>query len=314
MAQRKIRPVFPQGTNGASPASAAAGGCRRLARNAGALVVLAAALLIALIVNGIGGTNPHTPPGHEGYVFHQPLVFGQRVFVEAQAGPTSTGWAWRQYVTNIDIRVATWSEQMHIFASDNLEVSFEAHARIRLREGMTREVVERYSGNDWYAQNVARPYKTAVREVVRGYEAFQIKDESEEIAGSILSRLRSEYEETPFEFISVSIGNIDYPDTVEERVVQNLAAEQRRQRMEVQRQIAEQEATIREVRARGSAEAQQIEQATLTPLYVQHEAAELYQELADETDDDDGVASAKVVLVIPTRVDRAGVPRIYQGQ
>jgi hypothetical protein len=52
----------------------------------------------------------------------------------------------------------------------------------------------------------------------------------------------------------------------------------------------------------------------LTPLYVQHEAAELYRDLAQEKDEGSSVAAkAKVVLVIPTRGDRAGVPNIYQG-
>jgi regulator of protease activity HflC (stomatin/prohibitin superfamily) len=175
-------------------------------------------------------------------------------------------------------------------------------------------LVERYSGKDWYANNVRRPYRTAVREVVRTQEAFEIKNKSEETARIILERMKEEYKDTPFEFLSMSMGNVDYPDAVEQRVVANLGAEQRRQRMGVQRQIAEAQATIREIRAKGEAEAQQIEQATLTPLYVQHEAAELYLALADEQADDDGVAQAKVVLVLPTRADRAGVPRIYQGQ
>jgi hypothetical protein len=47
---------------------------------------------------------------------------------------------------------------------------------------------------------------------------------------------------------------------------------------------------------------------------VQHEAADLYRALADETEDEDGVARARVVIVMPTRSDRAGVPRIYQGE
>lgn len=84
--------------------------------------------------------------------------------------------------------------------------------------------------------------------------------------------------------------------------------------MEVERQIAEARARIRETRAGGEARAQQIEQATLTPLYVQHEAAELYQALADDTDDDDGVAQARVIVVVPTRPDAAGVPRIDMGR
>ncbi|MBC7172684.1 MAG: hypothetical protein H5U40_09670 [Polyangiaceae bacterium] len=275
-------------------------------------VLLVAGFLVA-VVHGMGGANPYTPAGHEGYVYHQPLAFGQREFLAVQRGPTSTGWRWRAYVTNLDMRAATYTEDMQIFSSDNLEVSFEAHARIRLRSGTAREVVERYSGADWYSNNVRRPYVTAVREQVRRHEAFTIKDQSVQIGAAILERLRSEYESTPFEFVSLSIGNISYPESVTARVVANLAAEQRRQRREVERQIAESNAQIREIRARGEAEAQQIEQATLTPLFVQHEAAELYRALADEVDDDDGVAKARVVVILPTRNDRAGVPRIYQG-
>lgn len=284
------------------------------ARTISSLAVIGVVIFGALAAHSLGGTNPETPPGHEGYVWHQPLVFGQREFVGAQTGPISTGWAWRRYVTNIDMRPATLSEEMHIFSSDNLEVGFEAHARLRLRPGSIRQLVERYSGPDWYVNNVRSPYRTAVREVVRTREAFAIKDDSVGIGKTILERLRKEYAKTPFEFLSVSIGNITYPDSVTKRIVANLAAEQRRQRMQVQRQIAEAEASIREVRASGEAQAQQIEQETLTPLYVQHEAAELYQMLADETDDDDGVAKAEVVVVIPTREDRAGVPQIFQGR
>ncbi|NOY91391.1 MAG: hypothetical protein GXP55_09280 [Deltaproteobacteria bacterium] len=266
-----------------------------------------------VVVHLLGGTNPFTPAGYEGYVLYRPLIFGQREFVEAQTGPTSTGWRWRQSVQNIDVRPATHSEQMHIFSSDNLEVSFDVHARIQIRPDTIRAVVEHFSGEGWYDNNVKRPYRTAVREEVRQHDAFAIKDDSERIAETILTRLQSEYADTPFEFLAVSIGNIDYPDSVEASVVANLAAEQRRQRMEVQRQIAEADAQIREVRARGEAEAQRIQQETLTSRYVQHEAADLYNTLADDTDDEDGVSRARVVIVLPTRADRAGVPRVYQG-
>lgn len=237
--------------------------------------------LAACVAHVVGGSNPYTPAGSEGYVFHQPLVFGQREFIEVQRGPISTGWRWRQDVINLDMRVATYTEQMQIFSLDNLEVTFEVHARIRLRPGTAREVIERYSGADWFATNVRRPYVTATREAVRTHDAFAIKDASVAIGETILARLREEYADKPFEFMSLSIGNIEYPASVTERVVANLAAEQRRQRREVERQIAESNAAIREVRARGEAEAQQIEQETLTPLFVQHEAADLYRALAD---------------------------------
>ena len=287
---------------------------RQIARRLFRGVIVVGAVLASIIINAAGGSNPFTPAGHEGYVFQQPLAIGQREFVRTQRGPTSTGWAWRNGVTNLDMRIATYSEELKIFSSDNLEVTFEAHARIRLRGGSVKEVVERYSGVEWYSNNVRRPYTTSVRETVRQVEAFAIKDKSLEIAATVLARMRDEYKDTPVDFVSFTIGNISYPKSVEERVVQNLASEQRRQRMDVARQIAEAGASILEVRARGEAEAQQIQQATLTPLFVQHEAADLYRDLAMEKDEGTEVAGkARVVLVIPTRSDRAGVPNVYQG-
>ena len=35
-------------------------------------------LIATVIAHVIGGSNPYTPAGSEGYVFHQPLVIGQR--------------------------------------------------------------------------------------------------------------------------------------------------------------------------------------------------------------------------------------------
>jgi hypothetical protein len=294
-----------------TPANARA---RKIARLMLRGFVLLAVAIVLLVINAVGGSNAFTPAGHEGYVFQQPLAIGQREFVGTQRGPTSTGWAWRHGVTNLDMRIATYSEELKIFSSDNLEVTFEAHARIRLRTGSAKDVVERYSGPEWYANNVRRPYTTAVRETVRKVEAFTIKDQSVEIAANVLERMRAEYKDTPIEFVTFSIGNISYPKAVEERVVQNLASEQRRQRMDVARQIAEQGASILEVKAKGEAEAQQIEQMTLTPLFVQHEAADLYRDLALEKDEGGETAGkARVIVVIPTRSDRAGVPNVYQG-
>ena len=275
------------------------------------MVFAVPAAFVFFFVHSIGGSNPHTAAGHEGYVFHQPLVFGQRQFVKTQKGPNSTGWRWRQDVTNIDMRVQTWSEKMQIFSADNLEVHFDVHARISAKPGTVKQIVEKYSGSAWYVNIVRRPYRTAVLEEVRKHDAFEIKDKSEAIAHTILTRLKNEYRKTPFVFHSISVGNIDYPASVTERVEKNLGTEQRRQRMDVERKIAEGRAKIREMRANGEANAQEIEQATLTPLFVQHEAADLYNELAEHGENG---SKANVIIVIPTRADRAGVPRIYGGK
>src|SRR5687767_2947440 len=122
---------------------------RERVRFVGKLGILVAVMLAMMVINAIGGSNVFTPAGHEGYVFQQPLAIGQREFVRTQRGPTSSGWAWRYGVTNLDMRITTYSEELKIFSSDNLEVTFEAHARIRLKGGSAKEVVERYSGPEW---------------------------------------------------------------------------------------------------------------------------------------------------------------------
>ncbi|MBW2462862.1 MAG: hypothetical protein JRH11_14515, partial [Deltaproteobacteria bacterium] len=85
---------------------------------------------------------------------------------------------------------------------------------------------------------------------------------------------------TPIVFETVSIGNLTYPAAINEEIQRKLATEQDLERMDRERQIAEQEAEIMVTTARGRAAAQRIVNETLTPLYVQHEMLEGFKELS----------------------------------
>ena len=75
-------------------------------------------------------------------------------------------------------------------------------------------------------------------------------------------------------------------------IQRKLAAEQDLERMDRERQIAEQEARIMVTTARGRAAAQRIVNETLTPLYVQHEMLEQFRALAR--------TSRATIIVAPT--------------
>src|SRR5512132_4311420 len=107
------------------------------------LVLVVLGLAITLMFMWIGCDNHHTPAGHVGYVKSRPIL-GAGEFVGIQKGPTSTGLVWRQDVTNIDVRTRTYSEEMVIPTRNRLELTFRAHARVRLRPDRVREVVEKY--------------------------------------------------------------------------------------------------------------------------------------------------------------------------
>jgi regulator of protease activity HflC (stomatin/prohibitin superfamily) len=241
------------------------------------------------LLSSIACTNQMTPEGHEGYLVHRPLAFGQAHFVGGQVGPTSTGLVWRQYVVNVDMRPKNYTEEFHILSRDNLNVGFEANARIGLRAGSVRHVVEEFGADEatsgqelpaWYLRNVRQAYRTAVRDVVHGFEAYDIQRRTQEIGNDILERLRETFAGTPIEVESISIGNLTYPEEINREIQRKLAAEQDLERMQREEQIAQQEAEIMVANARGRAAAQRVVNETLTPLYVQHEMLVAFQALS----------------------------------
>jgi hypothetical protein len=256
-------------------------------------------------------TNQTTPEGHEGYLVHQPLMFGQAGFVGSQAGPTSTGVVWRQYVTNVDMQPKNYSEEFHILSRDNLNVGFEANARVSLRRGSVRRVVEELGGGEmnaqglpeWYVRNVRQRYTAAVRDVVHGYDAYAIQEHTQQIGNAILERLRSAYANAPVVFESISIGNLSYPQEINAEIQRKLAAEQDLERMERELRIAEQEAEIMVTNARGRAAAQRVVNDTLTPLYVQHEMLSAFQALS---------RSPHATIVVAPVSDNGQSPMILQ--
>ncbi|MBC7172685.1 MAG: prohibitin family protein [Polyangiaceae bacterium] len=245
-------------------------------------------LILALALLA-GCANETTPEGFVGYVYHVPLAFGKAGFVKTQRGPTSTGVVWRQFLVNVDIRAKNYTEEFHILSRDNLTVGFEAHARIAIRPEAVRTLIESIGSSDvttptgwpeWYTRAVRQPFRSAVRDVVHEFDAYDIQTKTQEISGQILSRLREEYVGTPIELESISIGNLTYPAEINAEIQRKLAAEQDLERMDRERQIAEQEAQIVITNARGRAAAQRIVNETLTPLYVQHEMLEGFQQLS----------------------------------
>ncbi|RMH45295.1 MAG: hypothetical protein D6689_00190, partial [Deltaproteobacteria bacterium] len=144
---------------------------------------------IALVAAAAGCTHPSTPEGHEGYVYHVPLMFGKAEFRETLRGPASTGVSWRLYVENIDMRTKSYTEEFQLLTRDNLSVDFEVNTRISLRPGSSREIVEQWGGEQWYAWNVKEPLRTIVRTTVTGVSAVDIQIKTEQVRTAIEQRL-----------------------------------------------------------------------------------------------------------------------------
>ncbi len=103
--------------------------------------------------------------------------------------------------------------------------------------------------------------------------------------------------------VSLVVGNIDYPVIVAQAVEQKLAAQQLLEEKAVQKAIVIRDAEIRIEEAKGIAEAQRIINTTLTANYLQHEAIQAQQIMANSPN--------HTTIYIP--VGNNGIPLVYSA-
>jgi hypothetical protein len=250
---------------------------RRIAPIAGGALIVV--LIAGVGLSRVGCANHHTPPGHIGYIKSIPLV-GAGEYVGIQEGPTSTGWVWRQQVVNLDVRTRTFSEEMVIPTRARLEVALKAHARVRLRPERSREVVEKYGGENWYVNNVRDQYRATVRDKVQQLEVFEVKNQMREIGDEVLEDMTKRYADSPIEFLSVDVGDIEYPQGVVDSVIAKFVTNEENERKDIELEIAQKQIEIGIAEAQGIADAQQIIRTTLDPMFLQFEALRAIEDMA----------------------------------
>ena len=261
-------------------------------------------LNLALALAGLGSacTNPEVPQGHEGYVYHVPLMFGSMEYRESLRGPASTGVSWRLYVESVDMRAKSYKEDFELLTHDNLSVTFEVNTRIKLRDGSVRDVVESWGGTKWYEWNVKEPLRTIVREQVTRFSATDIQLETPKVRQLIAEKLDAKFKGTPISIESVDIGQIQFPKEVAEAISRKIAKKQELERQEFVLAKTTKEAAIRVLEALKVAEQQRIISSTLDPLYVQQKAVQVYRSLAHSQN--------KVIMMLPNSPDATGMPQI----
>ncbi len=240
-------------------------------------VILAGGLTASVLY-----TNPNTPAGHDGYVREVPRIFGNGGYVGSVNGPGNFGFSlFRNRVTNIDMRPATFNEAFKILAKDDLMVTFRVQMIAQIEPEKSKEVVEILGGKEWYKRIGQKPFRSFVRDAVKTYDSRDIKAHRDKLADYIFQKMKEHMQGQPIMIQKVVMGNIEYPASVTEAVEKKLKYQQDLERKEVERKIAQKEAEIRVEEARGIAEAQKIINATLTEQYLQHEAIQAQLKMAD---------------------------------
>lgn len=170
-------------------------------------------LILLTAIGLMSCTNPHTPAGHEGYVFEDPRIFGKGGFRGVIKGPGNYGVSlWRNRVMNIDMRPTTYNEDLKILAKDDLNITLHFHAVLSVQEDTVKEVVQKYGAENWYMRFIKEPFRKFIRNAVQHYTSREIKANRDVIADEVREELKKHVEKTPFKLISLVVGNIDYPN------------------------------------------------------------------------------------------------------
>ncbi|MCP4448111.1 MAG: hypothetical protein GY811_22660 [Myxococcales bacterium] len=273
------------------------------------LLLLGSMALAASLSTGC--KNPEVPAGHEGYIYYTPLIFGKMEYRQSLPGPATTGVSWRLYTTNIDMRARSYKEAFELLTKENLTVSFEVNARLRLRRSSVKDIVENWGGVNWYEWNVKERMRTTVREQVTQFSALEIQLKTSEVRDQIQEKLREQLEIDPRTkavgpviIESVDIGEIHFPKEVAEAIERKSATQEElnRQRYILARTV--EEANEKVLKAIAEAKQQLTISSTLDPLYVQYRAIQAYRKISKSDN--------QTTIILPNSSEGTALPLVLQ--
>ena len=264
----------------------------------------AAMSVLLVLVLGIGGMtflanskNVRVSAGYASYVYSKPIV-GRSEFKGVLIGPASTGLRWRLSGQNVSITPYTYSEKFDgntaILAKDKLPLNSQAHIVWRLKpdEASVKQFMEEFGGwentgepdeiaKQAYAQFIMEPFRTMTRSVVAKYGGLSVNESLPEISAAIGESMKEMLRKTPFEILSVVMGNAAPPQQVIDAIATKVALNQTLEQKSIEEEIATKNIEIERKNGEASgakAAAEAVERAkaissisaVLTPAYIQY--------------------------------------------
>ena len=246
-------------------------------------------------------SNVRVTAGYASYIYSKPIL-GKGEFKEVIFGPASTGLRWRLWGQPVSITPFTYSEAFDadsaILAKDKLPLASQAHVvwRLKPEEKSVRRFMEEFGG--WentgdpdkiakaaYDQFIREPFRTITRSVVAQYKGLDVNEFLPQISHEIENQVRELLKNTPFEVMSVVMGNASPPQQVIVAIAGKVALNQTLEQKAVEEQIAAKNIEIERKNgeaagARAAAQAQEQAKAissitaVLSTAYIQYLQAE----------------------------------------
>jgi regulator of protease activity HflC (stomatin/prohibitin superfamily) len=210
--------------------------------------VIAFCLMAVLLSVGACGTSVH--PGQRGLRWY-PLTEG------LSTEPLKSGFYWRAPWNDVfvyDVRWQSYTEKVDALSADDLPITL--HSAVTMRP-IDKEIyfLAQEVGPRWY-QEVVRPlHLSAVRSVVSNYPMVTIPEQSIEIGNKIEAVMVEALKGRHLEIATVALSEIELSKQVLEAVERKQAKEQEKEQKEFEVLIANRDAEIARIHAKGEGDA-----------------------------------------------------------
>lgn len=160
-------------------------------------------------------------------------------------------------VFEYDVRYQSFTEKIDALTADDLSVTL--HAAITMRP-IAEEVyfLVQEVGQNWYQQLVRPQFLSAVRGVVAQYTMITLPERSSEIGNKIEAVMVESLKGRHLEVYSVALSEIEFSQMVLKAIEQKQAKEQEKEQKEFELVIAERNAEIARIQAKGEGDALRI--------------------------------------------------------
>lgn len=231
--------------------------------------------LLAVIL--LMGCGTMIPGGYKG------LYQGHFAGVDTTIYPNGFKWAvaWNDIIL-YDIRWKTQSENVDILSLDDLHMDVEVALRLRPKPDELY-FLHTEIGQQYYEQVVQQQFRSISRSVFAEYKYNDIPKKSVEIQNAILIQLTENLKGKHLDLDAVEIKHVEYPPQVKQAADLKLATEQKLLQKEFETKIAERDAQIKIIEAKGQQTAQRIIDSTLTPTYLQYRALDIQKSLVNSS-------------------------------
>lgn len=186
-------------------------------------------------------------------------------------------WPWNGLV-NYNLQWQTYSEDIAILTMDELHINISVSVTLRpIADEIAQLELE--VGSSYYQSIIQPEFISLTRFVFSGYNYAIVSPKSPEIESFVHEKLVEYVKGKHLEIDNVTINHIVYPKVVTAAVDRKLAVEQDIQQKDYEIEIAEKQAEIQRILARGQRDAQKIIAEGLTKLYLQYKALEVQDKL-----------------------------------